>query len=202
MVDEKPAPQKRSYPVGRFAIGFIAATAIWGAATLWLTSRGGLSGEPAKSSVTPPQASVAATRAATSPATDQALATLVAQELQMLGVKPKTALLPTDEAYEAALAIKHGDYQSAGKIAGAILARSRMHGWHFYPFNVFINSITHTGNDPVLLEHLNAWVKHDPTSAIAYLIRAKYFNQAAWAARGNGTAANVPEPLMSLLRTT
>jgi hypothetical protein len=200
MIDEKPASEKRSYTVGRFVIGFIAATAIWGAFTLWLMSRGGLSSEPANSSVTPPRASASAATPATSPATDEALSALVAQELQALGVKPKTAVLPSDQAYEAALAIKHGDYESAGRIAEAVLASSHMHSWHFYPFNVFINSITHTGNDPVLLEHLNAWVEHHPKSAMAYLIRAKYFSQAAWAARGNGRAANVSGRLMTLFQ--
>jgi tetratricopeptide (TPR) repeat protein len=198
MIDEKPASEKRSHTVSRFLIGFIAATAIWGAFTLWLMSRGGLSSEPANSSVTPPRASAPAATSATSPATDQALSALVAQELQALGVKAKTAVLPSDRAYEAALAIKHGDYESAGKIAEAVLASSHMHSWHFYPFNRFINSITHTGNDPVLLEHLNAWVEQHPKSAMAYLIRAKYFSLAAWAARGNGRAANVPARLMTL----
>ncbi|MGC1520086.1 MAG: DUF4034 domain-containing protein [Steroidobacteraceae bacterium] len=194
MIDEKPVSEKRRFPVGRFAIGFIAATAIWGGFTLWLMSHGEISGQPAKVSATSPRASTAAAPA-NSPAADQALAALVAQELQALGVQPKTAVLPADEAFEAMLAIKRGDYRSAGKIADAILARSRMHSWHYYPFNVFLNSITHTGNDPVLLEHLNAWVERDPKSAIAYLIRAKYYSLAAWAARGDGPAANVPEQM-------
>jgi tetratricopeptide (TPR) repeat protein len=197
MIDDTPASAKKSFPLGRFAIGFFAATALWGGFTWWFVSRGGLSAEPSKVSVTPLHASAVAAMPANAPASDQALAALVAQELQTLGVKPKTAVVPSDEAYETVAAIKRGDYEAAGKIAEESLARSRMHSWHFYPFNNYVNNITHTGNDGVLLEHLSAWVKHEPKSAMAYLMRAMYYSRAAWAARGDGPAANIPERLLN-----
>lgn len=48
---------------------------------------------------------------------DTAVAGMVAQELAQLGVKPKTAVLPSDRALEATTAIKHGDYASGQRIA-------------------------------------------------------------------------------------
>jgi L-fucose mutarotase/ribose pyranase (RbsD/FucU family) len=195
MIDEKPASKKRKFPVGRFVIGFVAASVLWGGVAWWVMGRGGLSDGPPKVLVTPLRAPAVAPMPANAPSSDEALAVMVAQELQTLGVEPKTAVVPSDEAYEAAAAIKRGDYAAAANIAQENLARSRMQRWHFSPFNDFMGSITHTGTDAALQQHLSDWVEHEPKSAMAYLVRAMYYHRAAWAARGEGAAENVPEHL-------
>ncbi len=129
---------------------------------------------------------------------DPALAAMVAQEISNLNVKPKTVIVPSDQSYEALIAIRHGDYVTANRIATEVLSRSRLQRWRFYPFNEFMNSMTRGGNDPVLLDNLRSWIRHDPKSAIAYLIRAKYYKDAAWNARGGDTADKVPGRLMDV----
>jgi tetratricopeptide (TPR) repeat protein len=185
MLDEKAAPEKRRFSLGRIAVGFIAATALWGVLTLVLTHRLGIPGHAAP---------------AKAPAADQALAAVVEQETAQLGVKPKTAVLPSDQAFEAAASIKRGDYALASRIANEVLARSRLESWRFYPFNEFMNSIAGGGNDPALLQHLNAWLERDPKSAIAYLIRAEYYKKEGWAARSDDVAAKVPGRQMNLFK--
>ena len=129
---------------------------------------------------------------------EQALAALIAERVAEFSLKPKTAVLPTDLALEAANAIKQGDYSKADRIARDVLARSRIESWRFYPFNEFMTGIVRGDDDPVLLQHLDAWLEHDPKSAIAYLIRAKYYRQVGEAARGNEAASIVPVNLMNL----
>src|SRR6266849_5946919 len=51
------------------------------------------------------------------PPADAALASMVAQELATLPVKPKTTTLPSDQSLEEIAAIKRGDYESARRIA-------------------------------------------------------------------------------------
>jgi membrane associated rhomboid family serine protease len=129
---------------------------------------------------------------------DPVLAAMVAQESAKLDAKPKTVVVPSDQSYEALIAIRRGDYATANRIASEVLARSHLQRWRFYPFNEFMGSITRGGNDPVLLEHLRAWIRQEPKSAIAYLIRAEYYKQAAWTARGDAVANKVPPRLMDL----
>jgi tetratricopeptide (TPR) repeat protein len=131
-------------------------------------------------------------------ATDPVLAAMVAQESAKLDAKPKTVVAPSDQSYEALIAIRRGDYATANQIAAEVLARSHLQRWRFYPFNDFMSSITRGGNDSVLLEHLREWIRRDPKSAIAYLIRAEYYKQAAWTARGEEVADRVPRRLMDL----
>ena len=88
------------------------------------------------------------------PPADAALASMVAQELATLPVKPKTTAVPSDQSLDEVAAIKRGDYASARRIAEEVLARSNFKTWHFYPWSAFMNSMTR-GNDPVLLDHLN-----------------------------------------------
>jgi tetratricopeptide (TPR) repeat protein len=117
---------------------------------------------------------------------------VVADAISQLGVKPKTVALPTDLALDTALAIKRGDYDTATKTINDVLARSHLKSWYFYPFNVFMNSITR-GDDPVLLERVNDWLTRTPHSAIAHLVRAKYYESAAWAARSADEWVEVPD---------
>lgn len=133
-------------------------------------------------------------------AAEQALAALIAERVADLSIKPKTAVLPTDLALEAATAIKQGDYSKADRIARDVLAHSKLQAWRFYPFNEFMGSIVRGDDDPVLLQHLNAWLEREPKSNLALLIRAKYYRQVGAAARGNDGASMVPVPLMQLFQ--
>jgi Domain of unknown function (DUF4034) len=111
---------------------------------------------------------------------------MVAQELSELGVKSKTAVLPSDRALEATNAIKRGDYEAGKRIAEGVLAG----------INEFMAGIGRGGNDPLLLSNLNSWLAREPGSAIAHLIRARYLRQAGWEARSEGTGSTVPKPRM------
>ncbi len=154
---------------------------------------------PARSAL-PPQAPTGFSAPAVTPGAEQALAALVAERTAELALKPKTAVTPSDLALEAAVAIKGGNYTKAEQISDEVLAHSHLQSWRFYPFNEFIGSVVR-GNDPVLLAHLDAWLKQAPKSPIAYLIRAAYYKEAGWAARGNDVARHVPVLLMLQFET-
>jgi tetratricopeptide (TPR) repeat protein len=129
---------------------------------------------------------------------DPVLAAMVAQERAKLDAKPKTVVVPSDQSYDALIAIRRGDYVTANRIATEVLAQSHLQRWRFYPFDEFMYSITRGGNDPVLLDHLRAWIRREPKSVVAYLIRAEYYKQAAWIARAGELPKNVPPHLWDL----
>jgi tetratricopeptide (TPR) repeat protein len=143
-------------------------------------------------------ASLVAAAPAPPPAADPALAAMVAQELAQLGVKPKSAILPSDQAFEVTTAIKRGDYGTARRICDDVLSRSQVQPWRFYPFDEFMHGIARGGNDPSLLEHLGTWLEHEPDSAMAHLLRAWYYRQAGWAARSEELPRMIPHAQMSL----
>ncbi len=173
MLEEKTVPGGKRLLLAIFAGGFIVATAVWAVLTALLSGGHGTASKA--------QSSVA----------DQALAALVAQEVTDLGIKPKTAVLASDQALDATNAIKHGDYAAAGRIAKDVLSHTRLGGWRFYPFDEFMESLGR-GDDPDFLSHLNAWLAREPSSSIAYLIRAAYYERSGRAARGDDIAAHIP----------
>jgi tetratricopeptide (TPR) repeat protein len=155
------------------------------------------SGESAPLTAAPSKHARPLSPAARQEAAEQAVNALVAQRIADLDIKPKTAVTPADLALEAAIAIKNGNTAKAAQIANKVLASSHLQSWRFYPFNEFIDTIVR-GDEPALLEHLNSWLEQDPKSAIAYLIRSQYYQQAGWAARGAEVASKVPPRLMAL----
>jgi tetratricopeptide (TPR) repeat protein len=100
-----------------------------------------------------------------------------------LNVKPRTIELTSEIAVRVRDAIKHEDYTTAEKITAAVLAKSHLQNWRFYPFSYFINDIADV-NDPVFEAHLNAWVAQNNGDAIPLLIRAKYYHDLGWFIRG------------------
>jgi hypothetical protein len=156
----------------------------------WLTPA-----DAPRSSNPPPPATTGFSAPSVTPAAEQAMAALVAERTAELSIRPKTTSTPSDLALETAIAIKNGSYAKAEQICDEVLAHSRVQSWRFYPFNEFMGSVAR-GDDPVLLAHLNTWLKQEPNSPIPYLIRAVYYREAAWAARGNDVARNVPPRLM------
>ncbi len=125
------------------------------------------------------------------PGAERALAALLVQRTEELGIVPKTITTPSDLALEAALAVKSGDYARAEQLGAEVLADSRTESWRFYPFNEFLGSFAR-GDDPALLTQLNTWLTQRPNSALAHLFRAAYYDEIAWAARGSEVASLVP----------
>lgn len=131
------------------------------------------------------------------PPVDSVLATMVAQGVAQLGLKPKTVILPNEQALEEVAAIKRADYAAATHLAEDVLAHSSVDGWRFTPFASFMSSLTH-GNDPVLLDHLNEWVRQEPQSALAYLMRSQYFYQTGWTLRTAEVGSRIPRDIYSM----
>jgi tetratricopeptide (TPR) repeat protein len=164
VLHERPASDPKGAPVRPFLTGFLAAVLLLaGAFLMW--QRFGQSSD--------------ATRAA-------------AHASAKLDVKPHTIVLTTDKALSATEALRRGDYQSAEVITKNVLAQSKLESFSFHPFNTFISNLSE-GDDPQLLEGLNAWISHSPQSALPYLIRAKYFVDTAWLVRGGDFDKAVPE---------
>lgn len=128
--------------------------------------------------------------------TDPILAA-IDHETAQLHVKPHSFLLPSDKAMACRLAIKHGDYATASKIAEQILGESKQDKWGFYPFNIFMEAFVYQ-KDNALLDNLNKWVEKDKTSAIAYLLRAHYYLYAGWDIRGGEFTSKTDEDRLAL----
>jgi tetratricopeptide (TPR) repeat protein len=165
MLDQPPRPARTA--ISGFVIGFAVAGTL-AIVALFLWQRGGLSLQE-------------------NGRADSTLAALVAQQSAALDLKLPTVELVTDKSQKAAEALRRGDYQTASQLADAVLARSAIRGWQFQPLNRFMATLTQ-GNDPAFLEGLNRWIQNDPRSAMAYLIRAKYYKETGWATRGEDPA--------------
>ena len=131
------------------------------------------------------------------PPINQTLATLVAQGVAQLGLKPKTVTLPNEQAFELVATIKRGDYAAASRMVEVVLAHSSLDGSGFTPFNRFMGSLT-SGNDPDLLTHLNEWVRQQPQSALAYLVRAQYYYQTGWTLRSAERGGRIPRSIYAM----
>jgi len=124
---------------------------------------------------------------------------MVAEKTAELGLAPKTAPTSSDRALEATSALKRDDFAKARSLASEVLSQSHLESWSFYPFNEFMNTLVR-GDDPKLLVGLNHWLEQDPRSGLAYLMRAQYYRQAAWDARGSEVSSMVPDGLMRLFQ--
>lgn len=131
------------------------------------------------------------------PAPNAAFANLIAQGVAELGVKPKTVVLPNEQALEEVADIKHADYAAASRLAEDVLSHSKLDGWQFAPFRLFMGSLTH-GNDPVLLSRLSDWVRRQPQSAIAYLMRGQYYYKTGWNLRGTDVGSKIPPEIYAM----
>jgi len=165
-----------------FLFGFLIATALAAAAVILLprftAAPGVTSKAPAATvSVARPNPDAAAAQKAAS------LAALVADESSKLPVRAHSIVSTSDKAMSAAEALRRTDYAAAATLAEEVLAHSKLQAFAFHPFNDFIGRLS-AGQDPPYLEGLNAWVANKPKSALAYLIRAKYYYDCAWAVRG------------------
>jgi tetratricopeptide (TPR) repeat protein len=199
MVEETTVQDEHKGGKRRFALGFIAASALWVVLAVVVIQYW-------EAPVYRPPASAPAARQLPAPSAiihdtpgaRQSVAALVAQRLASLQVPARKAILPSDLAWQAEAAIKHGDFATASRIAGAVLASSKLTGWGFYPFDSFMDTIVGPGNDPQLEGQLREWRGHDPQSALAYLISAQYFKTTGWTVRGGDDGNEVPAKDMRL----
>jgi tetratricopeptide (TPR) repeat protein len=209
-LEKDPTLEKRSLsPV----VGFAVASALGAMLIVLLAHRFGLLGDKdvvraintvahvvpqERASVTAAQlVPVVPPLPANLPPVDSALETLVAQGVAQLGLTPKTVTLPNEQALQEVAAIKRGDYAAAATLARDVLDHSSLDGWHFTPFTRFMGSLTH-GNDPELLDHLNQWVKQQPQSALAYLVRGQYYYVTAWTLRTASVGWKIPHDIYSM----
>ena len=177
---------ERKSAKSRFVLGFIAASALWIVLILVVMQylRTPLYQAPATVLVPLRGPASPALLMRDAPGTRDSVAALVAQRLTALHVPAKKATLPSDLALQAEIAIKKGDFPTANRIASDVLARSKLTGWRFYPFDSFMDTLVGPGNDPQMQSQLHEWRQQDPNSALAYLISAQYFRATGWTVRG------------------
>ncbi len=124
---------------------------------------------------------------------------VVQEELAKLNIPTPSA----PPAYETALrvrsAIKRQDYGTAHQLAARSLAQSHVEPWTFHPFIDVATNITDAG-DAAFEDHLSEWVSREPSDAIAVLLRAQYYFEMGWLARGTEMASNTPPDRMSLFQ--
>jgi hypothetical protein len=186
MSDQKGASSGKNSPLVLFGGGFLVASALW----LGLNALRHESPPPAPA-VNPPTAAVSSVPPAADLVADQAsLAKMIAEDTARLGVEPHKVQLTTEKAAAVRDAVRRGDYTTADRIGAEVLAHSTLQPWSYYPLNLFVGAFTH-GTDPVLLDHLNHWVEHEPKAALPLLLRGEYYLEAGWAARGEGFSSTI-----------
>jgi len=173
MLDDKSVPQGKSTQLRAFLAGVLAAASMAAVAfVLWQQ----FGQQPAAGVQSP----------------SQSLAAIVAEETAQLHLKPHTIGSTTDKAMSAASALRQGDYRTADALAHEVLGQSKLQAFSFQPFNRFVDHLSQ-GDDPQYLDGLNKWIAAEPTSAMAYLLRADYYQGTAWRIRGQEFSSHVPE---------
>jgi streptogramin lyase len=114
MVEETTVQDEHKGGKSRFALGFIAASALWVVLIVvviqyWKTPVY----RPPTSAPAARQAPAASAIIHDTPGARQSVAALVAQRLASLQVPVRKAILPSDLALQAEGAIKHGDFATA-----------------------------------------------------------------------------------------
>jgi tetratricopeptide (TPR) repeat protein len=181
MLDEKSVPQRKSTQVRPFLLGFLAAVSI-AAVVFVLWQQFGQ----------PPAATHPAPLAAEAHPASQSLAAVLAEETSKLDLKPHSIVSTTDKAMSAADALRQGDHRAADALAREVLAHSKLQPFSFQPFNRFVDHLSQ-GDDAQFLDGLNSWISADKKSAMAYLLRAKYYKETAWLVRGADFRSSVTD---------
>jgi hypothetical protein len=174
MLDEKPAAEKTFRPLGGFLGGFLAAIMLATAGfMLWQRM------SPISTNTPPVNAA-------------SMFAAQIADETAQFNLRPHTGVLTTDKALQVTTAIRHGDYAAAETLANDVLAHSTLQAWEFRPFNLLMGGLS-LGNDPALLKNLTAWVENEPKSALARLMRARYYEDTASTIRGGKASSTISD---------
>jgi tetratricopeptide (TPR) repeat protein len=182
MPDQESPVSPSGASIRPFAVGFLAALVMLAVALgVWQFLQ--RSPQP-----TSPPASASDVAAAS-------LAEDIARETTQLRVKPHSVISTPDKAATSADALRRGDYAAAAALGQQVLAQSTLHAFSFHPFNAFINHLSE-GADPKFLTGLDAWISHEPNSALAYLIRGQYYANTAMLARGSDFTRLIPKEHM------
>jgi tetratricopeptide (TPR) repeat protein len=194
MLEETAVQNGRTGGKSRFVLGFIAASTLWVILTLvvvgyWKTPD---YRAPSVSGALHPAVAGSSPIVHDAPTVRQSVAALVAQRLAALHVPTSKAILPSDLALQADMAIKKGDFATANRIASDVLSRSKLSGWRFYPFDRFMETLVGAGNDSQLEWQLHKWREQDPNSAFAHLISARYYYVTGWATRSDDVDSEIP----------
>jgi Domain of unknown function (DUF4034) len=180
MLDENSVPPRKGSQVTPFLAGILTVLIIGG---VYLVAR---------QQFAPPSVTVQAVQpSAQARFAAESLAAVLAEETSKLHLKPRTIVSSADEAKSAADALRQGDYRTAEKLTRNVLTRSQLGVFAFQPFDRYLGRLF-PGNEPKVLDSLNAWISADEKSAIAHLLRASYYRQAAWSIRGEDYAYRVP----------
>jgi hypothetical protein len=112
------APETKENPPRKLSVGWVAII-LWGLLAAALAYR-----QWVAPTLTGPLAATFTPAAPVTQAGRKGLSALVDERLADLGAAPKTVVMPTDLAFDAAAAIKNGKYAQAGQIANDVLARA------------------------------------------------------------------------------
>jgi len=115
-------------------------------------------------------------------------------------IKARVIELTSEKAVRVRNAIKQGDFAMARRIADEAVASSKVTGWRYHPFDVFITGVVDIA-DPTFVEHLSAWVAQDQKDEIPLLIRAQYYHDLAWFKRGSRFSNKVEADAMASFGT-
>lgn len=102
--------------------------------------------------------------------------------------QPHTIELLPEKAMHVRLAIQRDDFATARQTVADMLAASHMQNWRFYPFDEFMKIVPDL-SDAEFESHLNKWVEQNRGDAIPVLMRARYYLDIGWMARGYGSPA-------------
>lgn len=111
------------------------------------------------------------------------IAAEIEAKVDALGVTPDHVELVSQKALRVRAAIVAGDFTTADRIAGDILAHSRIESWRFYPFDDFIADIFAT-TPRDFYGRVNQWVGYDP-GPVSLLFRAQAAYDIGWQVRGH-----------------
>ena len=127
-------------------------------------------------------------RSGTSPATSAGAQ--IDAKFAALGVQPHTVELTTEKALRLRAAIKQADFASAMTIATEVLSSSHVENWRFHPFGQFMDGVSDLA-DPAFKANLDKWVAKASNSALPPLIRAQFYYDLGWTARGHNFSDKV-----------
>lgn len=111
------------------------------------------------------------------------LAAEIEAKVEALGIAPDHAELISQKALRVRAAIMAGDFTTADRIAGDVLAHSWIESWRFYPFDNFIADIFATPPRD-FYGRVNQWVGNDP-GPMSLLFRAEAAYAIGWEVRGH-----------------
>jgi tetratricopeptide (TPR) repeat protein len=123
------------------------------------------------------------------------LAAEIDAKVGALGVEPGHIEFLSQKALRVRAAIAAGDFMTADRIAGDILAHSRVESWRFFPFDDFIADIFAT-TPRDLYGRVNQWVVYDP-GPVSLLFRAQAAYAIGWEVRGHNFSSKTARVRMA-----